>query len=78
MKEIDLRTTTDLADYFGRSKGSLLFRGQTTHYEDARGDTSISSSIGRHGCIPSVMRQWTYYADSILNHFRSPRCAPAI
>jgi hypothetical protein len=46
MKEIDLRTTADLADYFGRSKGSFLFRGQTTHYEDAfYVDVSTSSAV---------------------------------
>jgi hypothetical protein len=70
MSIVDLRTVSDLADYFAPlSNGTHLFRGQTAHYEDADG-ASVSSSFSRNGCIPPVMRQWSYYADSILHHLR--------
>src|SRR6478752_3312716 len=70
MKTIDLRTVSDLADYFAPiSNGTHLFRGQTAHYEDADG-ANVSSSFSRNGCIPPVMRQWSYYAGSILHHLR--------
>lgn len=70
METIQLHTAEELAACLGRVANSKnVFRGQTKHYKDAAGNVSITTSMDRHGCVPHRTRQWTYYANVILQAF---------
>ena len=69
MQTLRITNSQELEDFVRGSEESWLFRGQTRHYTDDRGEVSIPTSFQRHGCIPPVMFAWTHYSRALIRAF---------
>src|SRR5688572_30167882 len=67
MKRVDVADAVALANFLSSLGGKeYLFRGQTGHYVRHDGSVSLPSSFARHGCIPTLMMKWTFFATDLL------------
>ena len=65
MKELRVDSVDELSGHLTSLGAGQLFRGQTQHHT-VEGQTSLTSSFERKGCIPPTMLKWIFYTREML------------
>lgn len=69
MKKTVVTTLEELQNTLDKyTEEGYLFRGQIKGYYDNKGVPTLSTSMSRNGCIPSITQKWSSFANDILHY----------